>query len=1273
VKYSDWFRVRVAKAGYVRVSVDNAAAPAIEPVVCLYDQKQEMLGYWEARVHHGPLYLRVYDDRDNEEAAGLLKGTVEFYAETDASEINDDFKSAREAKVNTPVNFAIMPVGDVDVFKLTVPESGYLRVNVNNAAAPHVDCVVQIFDKDQRKLGDNEAHVEAGQVLVRIAEYRNDESSPKDLATRFEFYPENDASEPNHGFTRAREVELNKPLPFALMPRGDRDTFKMSIPATGYLRVTVDKSAAAHVDPVIKIHDREQVQTGWDEARVQAGTVYVDITEYNNDESAPESLSATMHFQPETDDSEGNNTIPVARDAPLNKRVEFALMPKGDRDAFRLAIPEAGSLRVQVDNSAARHVDPVIEIYDHNQRKTGGTEARLAKGHAYVVISEYGNDESAFEALGATFHFFPETDKTESNDTIARARPVALGQPVGFALMPYGDRDVFKLAVKQAGTLKVAVDKSAARHVDPVVRIYDRRERKIGDAEAFVIPGDVYVLVEEYGNDESSPAELKASFAFTAAPADDPRLSIPGEAVETPLAGTPKLALTKEQPRRVYRLAIPEPGLLVPAVKWESENPPQVALHIFSEQLDYLGADKAAVAKGNVFVVASVNPAHIKTPPAGTISFTHTPSNDPHEPDGSFPDARTVRLGAEAEFTLSPVGDRDFFRCQVEKTGYLQVRVDKTAANHLDPWVAIYNEDRLQIGKDNARVQPGTVYIHIGDSYDDEASENKIKAAFEFTPETDGSEPNGGFAEARAVQPNSAVDLCLMPTGDRDYFRLETDKPGYLRVTVDRSAAPHLDPWAHIYDERQNLLGNNGARVPAGVLYVVIGDSYDDECSPKQIQAQFVFTPYPDSGEPDDRFVRARDVTAGEPVDVFLMPDTDQDFFKLSVPGPGALHVRLDGSRAKGLMPDTAIYNRHQEKIGQNGARVDAGTAYVLVTNAAQGQIVTEPVRATLVYLPDAPPAGRVHKPGDTIEVSLPQEGAIRTAAFRVSDPCYLSALALFPPPSIAELAIELVGPSGEVVRPGGPPIHEPGIYHLLVHAKKGRSATPIAVRVDAVEPLDTFEPNDRLEQATEVKLPFDGWVCLHRAPHVDWFRFAAVASGLYCIRVDHPQLNPGAQFMLQPADRPDKALAIPAALHRGQFYTALYARLEAGRYQLSVTGSATTDGNANPVLLSVGALNTGERPPGDLKIMAFGLAEDSADYRTLTNLSRMVRTPVSSGDEAEDIARELREAVSKKEETSPKRTTQTASVSAGWPTIVGVLLVVIAMFIAIVLYRKSH
>ena len=1273
VKDRDWFYVRVAEAGYVRVSVDSAAAPGIDPVVSLFDAAQKPLGQSEARVRPGLLYLVISDYGNDEQHLGLLKGAVAFYAESDASEINDRFERAREVKANTTVNFALMPVGDVDVFKLSVPQTGYVRVTVDNAAAPHLDPMVAIFDKDRRKLGNNEARVEAGPVLVSIADYGNDESSPKDITARFQFFAESDVSEPNHGFTRARKAELNARVAFALMPCGDRDTFQLNIPEKGYLRVQVDNSAARHLDPLTVIYDGNQRKIGEGEARVQPGAAYVDIMDYGDDESSPESLTATFSFQPERDDSECNDTFPQAREAPLNERVQFAIMPKGDRDAFRVSIPGAGCLRVEVDNSAARDVDPVVEIYDYNQRKVGDAEARLSKGAAYVLISDYGNDESGFEALNATFHFFPETDETESNDTFARARPVSPGQPVAFSLMPCTDRDVFSLTIKEAGTLEVKIDKSAAPEVDPVVSIHDRRQCKIGDASAFVRPGVVYVVVDEYGHNTSSPKELKASFAFAAAAKDDPRVSIAGDAVETALDSAPEIALTKEQSRRVYRVAVPSPGLLAAAVKWASADPPQVALQVYNEEFDYLGADHAAVPKGNVFVIASVEPARIKTPPAGKISFTHTPGNDPYEPDGSFTQARMVSPGGEAEFTIFPVRDRDFFRCQIEKPGYLQVRVDKSAADYLDPWIAICDDEYRQIGNDNARVRPGTVYIQIGDAYDDEASEKKLKASFEFTAETDASEPNDAFPQARTVQVNSTVDFALMPTGDRDCFRLRTDKPGYLQVSVNTAAAGHLDPWAQICDEHQNPLGQNMARVPAGTLYVVIADSYDDESSPKQLQAQFAFTQDPDSGEPDNCFPLAREATLGTPFDVFLMPDEDEDFYKLSIPGPGSVHVWLDKLRAKDLAPRVTIYNRHQEKIGQHSARVDAGAAYVVVSNDARRQIVSEPVRATVVYLPDVPPADLIRRPGDTIEIALPQEGMVCAVPLRVSDPCYFSVLTLFPPSSIAELAVQIVGPDGTVIRPEGPPLHGPGIYHLLVRAQKGQATMPFAVRVDAVEPIDTFEPNDSPERASHVSLPFRGWVCLHQHPNVDHFRFAAAAKGLYSVRVDHPRQNPGARFTLYPDGQPEGAATIPVMLHQGGAYTALYAQLEPGDYRLSVTGNADADGNANPVLLSVRALSTGTRPPGDVQIMAFGLPEDSSDYRALADLSRMIRTPVRSGETAKDVALELQEAVRKTAVTSPLPSAQASGHPPKWTIVFGILLAVIVLFGGILLYRKSR
>ena len=1222
---------------------------------------------------------------------------------TDSFEPNDNFEQAKAVKLNEVFESSINPVKDVDWFTTTITKAGYVRVTIDNKAAAPVDPVVQLLTGKGRKIGDLEARVKPGPLYIAISEYNNDEAHAGMLKITVQFWEEADATEVNNDFAHARTVKPGDTVDFALMPAGDADMFALSVPQTGFLHVVVDNSAAKEVDPVLEIFNSKRQKLGAGEARVSGGQIFVRVSEYLNDESSPNPLKATFQFTAESDASEPNHGFTRARDAAFGTAVPFAIMPVGDQDMFRLKIAETGYLRVAIDNSKAAEVDPVVAIYDAGQVSLGAMEARVSAGDVYVNISEYLNDESSPNNLAATFSFLAETDKTEPNDTIALAREVKPGDTADFAIMPLGDREVFKLSLDKPGDLQVTVDQAAASELDLAYFIYDQRGQRIGERNAFVRPGTVYVWIEEQQHNASSPEMLKATFTFTAAAADDPRLTIADDALAAEIGKDSVIGFSKEQSRQVFRVVSPSAGKLSGLLKWTTPEPPKVLLELYDEQLNYLGSTasgSAAAPKGTIHVVATVNPDRVGEASNGTITFAHDAGNDMHEPNLHFAAAHKVKLNETVEFTLFPKGDRDFFYGQIEKPGYLAVTIDKSVASHLDPWSVIYDESQRQVGKYSARVRPGDFFVQIGDSYDDELSDKPIKATFQFVAETDTSEPNNSGHTARTVKSGSTVDFMLMPMGDRDYFSLDCPTAGYLQIAIDKSApgAGHLDPFAVIYDHNFRKLADNAARVPKGKVYVEIGDSYDDEWSTQQLKVSFTLTPDPDKGEPDDRFPLARTIAPGEPADVYLMPDTDQDCYKFEVPGPGSVQVRLDNTRATNLRPWAQIFNRHQEKIGDLGARVEAGTVYIRIGNSARRQITTNPVRATAIYLPDNPAPELIRRPGDGIEVKLTTEGSIFTSPIRSTAPGFFSVNALFPPTAIEQLTVELISPNGEVIAAAGPRLYPPGIYHVIAHARKGQSKSPFALRVDAVEPVDIYEPNDTETEATESRLPFHGWVCLHNAPHADHFRFNVDTEGLYQIRIDHPTLNPQVRFAIWPVDDKSDAASIPTVYHTGSGYSALYARLDVRQYHLVLTGSATADGNANPVKLSITALNRGDIPPGDLLIMAFGMPEDSPGFKAITNLSKMVATPLRSGEKAEDIAKELRDTVSnanvpdnqpsqqpgdnstasstpKPVATATEKTPNASVPTAGtgiWRKLLGATLLVIAIAGAFMIMRKT-
>jgi|GEM_PF-903915 len=358
----DWDHVRVnaPDAGYLRVDVDGVPedfALRFRFADASGKTLQESEHSNALRVGKGT-YIVGLRPQWGETLPEPFRVTVSFTGEIDAFEPNNEPGSAKPMELGEVFDYAIYPRYDRDLFKVTVPGPGYLRI-------VHIEPVEgmayrwwfgtasgeELLDTEH----SNALRVEKGDYIAGFRDQWNERPGrlPRGKANSA-FVREVDAFEPNNEPGSAKPMELGEVFDYAIYPRYDRDLFKVTVPGPGYLRIV-------QVEPVEGMAYRwwfgsasgeEILDTEHSNAlRVEKGDYIAGFRDQWNE--MPGSLQrgkAKFEFLPEMDRAEPNGEAGAAKRIRLGERIEIALYPKGDRDWFTVQAERKGTLILEAED-----------------------------------------------------------------------------------------------------------------------------------------------------------------------------------------------------------------------------------------------------------------------------------------------------------------------------------------------------------------------------------------------------------------------------------------------------------------------------------------------------------------------------------------------------------------------------------------------------------------------------------------------------------------------------------------------------------------------------------------------------------------------------------------------------------------------------------------------------------------------------------------------------------------------------------------------------------
>lgn len=289
------------------------------------------------------------------------------------------------------------------------------------------------------------------------------------------------------------------------------------------------------------------------------------------------------------------------------------------------------------------------------------------------------------------------------------------------------------------------------------------------------------------------------------------------------------------------------------------------------------------------------------------------------EPNNDLEHGQEVRTGAPIRFRIAERGDRDLFKFRLATPAKLTASV---AAAPLETVIQLRDNDgnvlkqqAAYAGKQNTIEQwleSGSYSVEVsewGNNASDPDAELILSIALQ--PAVDPNEPNQQAEAATTISLNQQVSGLIWPLGDVDFYRLEVEQAGILRLSDHH---PTLQRHVRIHSQFGQLLAERGAyenhplaleyAVTPGVYLVEMREWGGNHASlePYRLAVEMM----PDDGVVDPLpAAGAMRAVRSLPSHIWfastLLPVGDQDLFAVTIPGAGVLRIQSKGPMQRHL------------------------------------------------------------------------------------------------------------------------------------------------------------------------------------------------------------------------------------------------------------------------------------------------------------------------------------------------------------------------------------
>lgn len=1038
-------RAEVALYGRNRewLSRYETAVNAGDPVSAAYEAGAAGFFYIRVRTVAGYNWTDTYELA----VSGARPGFVpEFLPVTTEVEPNDTLADGQAIAPGNPVQGELVNGPDADWFYFGMPTPGIVEVRLDNVPST-LTGLLRIYRDDYAQVGYRAATnpgdplaiqlrvTEPGTFHILVDGVGSSYAAGEPYSLVLSQTPVVDPYEPNDRFQDAAPLAQQNRAQGYLFDAGDHDWYRVRSEAGSTLRVSLG-DVPATIRPQLEIynHDGTRLANKLASNDGQELTLLLAITE-------------TADYSIRVRDVADNRFAVDPYTLVVDGAVFDAYVPLALIDQVAPNPADAGETVSFVGHG--EDVDGTIIGYEWRSSLDGVFSisqtvdtSELTSGTHQISYRVKDNDQNWSPPVSTLLFFgVPAPAEIEPNNVAGSATPMDFEQQYTGVMDSGGDHDWYRLTVGQPGRLTVqaanpvgeamrvtlefytpdldwaSVYTTASNDADPVTLVWDVNQ-----------PGYYYVRVRDADNRAGGEYTVSASLVSPPDPFEpNPDFA---HAAQLPPDDEVQAYLFPRGEEDFYTITVATPGTLALAL---SPVPADLRMEIalYSANLEWFSAYRTANNPGDeVFLAYDVPHATTlyvrvrevdnRTNPneSYTLTSVFTPAPDDFEPNAN-PSVAPLVSSSPLQAYIFPANDEDFFRVYAAPGSTLEFIADQVPAN-LRLELALYNANYSWMSVYRFAEQEGEAvtlthtpaagyyYLRVRDRDGDRSSQQTYRLTVNGAdlahvlpaqPGTAEIEPNNDLAGATLV---GAEPVTGALNGNVDWFAFDVDTPSELTVTF--TVPPAHRSIVRLYSaagsqmvsrEAENAGDPSAFTVALGVpgRYYVSVDDASGVASEGAYELDLDLVPVLDGTEPNGSYDDAMPVLSGVPVQAYVFPNGDQDWYQIDVNEPGRLLLDVTGV-PPAVQIEVRLYNQNLglllNQTSMHGGEPfhreyelrDPGQYRVVVHDRGDDGYGKTPYTFTATFLP----AGDANEPNDRFRDATPL-AAINQARGMVQPP----------------------------------------------------------------------------------------------------------------------------------------------------------------------------------------------------------------------------------------------------------------------------------------------
>jgi len=329
-------------------------------------------------------------------------------------EPNNSVEKAVGITLDESFTIRINPKGDVDWFKVELPEQGYLKIQTGECPEElNLEVAFALYEewegeKEQRIRGWNNLPdavfiPEGGTYYFVVKDDHDDASSEKAIQIKASFLKEFDPFEPNDKPEEAKLVETGSIVKPAVYPTGDVDWLKVKLEGQGYL-VLKSNNVPEGIIPEASYFLFDE----WADPKVKeisswkkfpdacfisdSGEYFIKLHDDYNDALSETPYDLKIEFLEEMDKSEPNDEFGNAKSINHGDTLTLAIFPAGDRDYYKIKTTDAKNLKFMAKGFSEIVPEIKLMVIDENNPnalREASAWKRLPAGFEVEANKEY--------------------------------------------------------------------------------------------------------------------------------------------------------------------------------------------------------------------------------------------------------------------------------------------------------------------------------------------------------------------------------------------------------------------------------------------------------------------------------------------------------------------------------------------------------------------------------------------------------------------------------------------------------------------------------------------------------------------------------------------------------------------------------------------------------------------------------------------------------------------------------------------------------------------